>query len=413
MTAVPHPPDYLPRALADTFARALSALPVVVITGARQTGKSTLSLAMAPGPERLYLTLDDLDILDQARRAPQDLVARAPLLTLDEVQRSPDLLLEIKRAVDRERRAGRFILTGSANLLMMRQVSESLAGRASYLSLWPMTRREQLGLGQTGIWSQLLRTPRKDWPHLLAQSQAPRDDWRKLALRGGYPTPAHEMVNAEQRHFWFDGYLRTYLERDLQDLSAVEHLADFRRLMRAACLRLGNLLNQADLARDLSLPPSTAQRYLNLLETSYQLVRLPAYSVNRTKRLTKAPKIYWSDTGLAIYLTGEVEPRGAHLENLVLCDLLAWRSCQIPAPDIFYWRTSKGAEVDFVIENGDQLLPIEVKSGSRLSHRDARHLKVFLEEYSDLAGGGLILYDGEETFWLAEGVLAAPWWRVL
>lgn len=403
----------LPRALETTLTRALNAMPAVVVTGARQTGKSTLAHVLASDPERLYVTLDDLDVQDQARNAPEDLVNRADRMTLDEVQRSPDLLLAIKRAVDERREPGRFVLTGSANLLLMKEVSESLAGRATYLTLWPLTRHEQLGLGQTGIWDELLNTPVAEWPEIVRASETPRESWHELARRGGFPTPAHELSGHEERLFWFDGYLNTYLERDLRELSTIEYLADFRRLMRAACLRLGGLLNQADLARDVALAPSTVQRYLNLLEISYQLVRLPAYFVNRTKRLVRSPKIYWNDTGLALHVAGEREPRGAHLENIVLNDLLAWRGCRIPVPEILYWRTTTGAEVDFVIETENQLLPIEVKSARKLTVGDVKHLKTFLAEYPDLAPGGLVLYNGEETFWIARNILAVPWWRVI
>jgi hypothetical protein len=388
-------------------------LPVTVVSGARQTGKSTLVRYLASSGERLYVTLDDLDIRDQAARVPDELLRRADRMTLDEVQRSPDLLLGIKRAVDERREAGRFVLTGSANLLLMQQVSESLAGRAAYLTLWPLTRREQLGMGKAGIWSSLLENAPATWLDLVSNEPATPEPWPALARRGGYPTPAHELTESDDRQVWFDGYIRTYLERDLQGLSAVEHLPDFRRLMRAACLRIGNLLNQAELARDVALAPSTAQRYLNLLETSYQLLRLPAYAVNRTKRLTKAPKLYWSDTGLAMRLAGETGPRGAHLENLVLTDLLAWRDSQSSPIEILYWRTTKGAEVDFVVEAPERLLPIEVKTARKLEYRDSQHLRTFLSEYADIAPAALILYDGTETYWLADRVLAVPWWRAM
>ncbi|UCD24370.1 MAG: DUF4143 domain-containing protein, partial [Gemmatimonadota bacterium] len=216
----------------------------------------------------------------------------------------------------------------------------------------------------------------------------------------------------EDRDAWFAGYTATYLERDVQDLSAIEHLPDFRRLMRACCLRLGSLMNQADLARDVGIPPSTAQRYLNLLEASYQLIRLPAYSVNRTRRLTKSPKVYWTDTGLGMHLAGETEPRGAHLENLVVNELLAWRDSRVRPPEILYWRTTKGAEVDFVIEWQGQLLAIEVKAARKVGHRDTRHLRAFLQEYADIVRGGIVLHTGDELSWLARDVLAVPWWLV-
>ena len=299
-------------------------MPAVVVTGARQTGKSTLVEHLVSGKRR-YATLDDLDVLDAARRDPEVLVGGSTPITLDEVQREPGLLRAVKRAIDRDRAPGRFLITGSANLLLMRQVSESLAGRASYLTLWPMTRREQRGLGRCGRWEQLLATPDAGWHDLLTDSDDHAEDWRVLARHGGFPTPALTLSEAADRRIWFDGYVRTYLERDLQDLAAISALPDFRRLMRAACLRLGQLVNQTELGRDVALPQPTVNRWLNLLETSYFLVRLPAYAINRTKRLIKAPKAYWGDLGMALHLADVEEPSGAHFENLVLQDLLAWR----------------------------------------------------------------------------------------
>ena len=413
----------LPRLAADYLRRASRVSPVVVVMGARQTGKSTLVQTLPDLASRPYITLDDLAVLEQARTAPDDLVRRAPTLTIDEVQREADLVLAIKRAVDeqRPRAPGRFILTGSANLLLMRRVSETLAGRATYVNLWPLTRREQLGRGQAGRWDDLFQTRAAEWPSLLEAGDAPPADWRVLARAGGFPTPAYELAadgggardRDEERRIWFAGYVQTYLERDLQDLSAIENLVDFRRFMRATCLRLGNLLNQTELARDTGIAQSTVQRYLNLLETSFQLVRLQAYAVNRTKRLIKTPKVYWGDTGLAMFLADEATPRGAHLENLVLTDLIAWRDAQVRSPQVLYWRTAKGQEVDFVVERGEQLLAIEVKSGTRPTPADARPLRAFIEEYGDAVHGTLLLHDGRETFRLAERIVAAPWWQVI
>ena len=333
-------------------------------------------------------------------------------MTLDEIQREPDLLRAVKRAIDRDRTPGRFLLTGSANLLLMRQVSESLAGRASYLTLWPMTRREQRGLGRCGRWDELLDAPDAEWLDLLAAGEDASEDWRALARRGGFPTPALELAAAD-RAIWFDGYVRTYLERDLQDLAAISALPDFRRLMRAACLRLGQLVNQTELGRDVALPQPTVHRWLNLLETSYLLVRLPAYAVNRTKRLIKTPKLYWGDTGVALHLADAEEPSGAHLENLVLHDLLAWRDARNERAELTYWRTATGEEVDFVVESGGKLLPIEVKATARPRIGDAAQLRSFRAEYGKKARAGLLLHAGGTTEWLAPDVLAAPWWSVV
>ena len=402
----------IPRLVARSLADRLRVMPAVVVTGARQTGKSTLVQALAPGGRR-YFSLDDLDVVDSARRDPEVLVGGDQPVTLDEVQREPDLLRAVKRAIDRHRRPGQFLLTGSANLLLMRQVSESLAGRASYLTLWPMTRREQRGLGRCGIWDELLATPDEDWLDLVAAQPDDAENWQDLARRGGFPTPAVHMRTAHERSVWFDGYVRTYLERDLQGLSAIAALPDFRRLMRAVCLRLGQLVNQTELGRDVALAQPTVHRYLKLLETSYLLVRLPAYAVNRTKRLIKSPKLYWGDTGVALHLGGNDEPGGAHLENLVLHDLLAWRDARLDRAEVCYWRTAIGEEVDFVIEAGGRLLPIEVKATGRPRLGDAAHLRTFRAEYGRKARAGLLLHTGNTLEWLAPDVLAAPWWRVL
>lgn len=404
-------PALLPRLLSATLCDRLRIMPAVVVTGARQTGKSTLAHDLIPGNRR-FLSFDDLDLIEQVRRDAAALLEGSGPVTLDEVQREPEVLLAVKREIDRRRTPGRFLLTGSANLLLMRRVSESLAGRASYLTLWPMTRREQLGLGRAGVWDELIDADEADWLDTLAAQEDRSEDWRVLARRGGFPTPALQLATQKERAVWFDGYVRTYLERDLQDLSSIAALPDFRRLMRAACLRIGQLVNQTELGRDVALPQPTVHRYLNLLEISQLLVRLPAYAVNRTKRLIKAPKLYWGDVGLALHLAGLTEPGGAHLENLVLHDLLSWRDARGDRAEILYWRTATGEEVDLVIETDGRLLPIEVKATARPRLADAAALRAFRAEYGKTARAGLLLHAGSTLEWLMPDVLAAPWWAV-
>jgi hypothetical protein len=280
------------------------------------------------------------------------------------------------------------------------------------VKLWPLTRRERLGLGRTGIWSDLLATPVEQWEALVRAQAVPPADWIVESAMGGLPVPAHELRSDDARALWFDGYVETYLERDLQALATIENLGDFRRLLRAVAARVGTVANQAEIARDVGLSRPTAHRWLNLLETSFQIVRLNAFATNRTKRLVKSPKLYGSDVGLTRHLTGG-EATGAHLENLVLSDLIAWRELPTPRPELFYWRTVNQEEVDFVIEAGRTLLPIEVKATSRPGYTDARHLTSFRVEYGARVVGGLLLHGGEDTFWVAEGILAAPWWKVL
>jgi hypothetical protein len=382
--------------------------------GARQSGKTTLVRRLPSLADLPYLTLDDFDLRVHAEADPESVVARAPRLVLDEVQRARDLLIAVKRAVDDDpsRAAGHFVLTGSANLLMLKKVSETLAGRAVYVTLWPLTRRERHGLGRAGLWSELLDTPFPVWRDVLAGRDSPVEDWRDAVRLGGLPVPATGLATDGQRAVWFSGYVQTYLERELQALRAVESLADFRRLMRAAALRIGGLLNQTEVGRDVGIVQPQVHRFFNLLEASYQAIRLPAFAVNRTRRLIKAPKLYWSDTALALYLAGETEPRGAHLENLVLMDLMVWRDVLLPRPEVLYWRTATGLEVDLVVETPSRLLPIEVKASARVQPADAKGLEAFLDEYPDRTDGALLLHTGTDTFPLTRRVLAAPWWQM-
>lgn len=409
---------YLPRILEQSLDRAMGLFPVVVVTGARRTGKSTLVQSSPALRERQVITLDSPEAMSMALEEPRAFLSQLSAgggLTIDEVQRVPSLLLSVKEEVDKNKAPGRIILTGSANLLMMKAVADSLAGRARYLTLWPMTRREQLGLGTAGNWTEIIESDVMSWPELMNKSSAPRENWKDVVLRGGYPQAALDFPEREQgeiRNELFAGYAQTYLERDLRDLSDISSLTDFRRLMRAVCLQLGGFVAQTELARDVGIPRTTVQRYLNLLEVSYQLVRLEAFTVNRTKRLMKSPKYYWSDTGLALYLAGLTEPTGAHLENMIVTDLLAWKETQASRPEVLYWRTASGEEVDIVVEYKGKLLPIEVKATSNPGYKDAKHLRTFVNEYKDETVGALLLHDGDTTFWISEKVLAAPWWKV-
>lgn len=404
----------LPRAIAPLLETALRTMRVVVVTGPRQAGKSTLVRTHPQLKSRPYYSLDDSATLLRAQADRRAFVRSGPDMIIDEVQRDPELILTVKVVVDEQRpqRRGQFVLTGSANLLMMNHVSDSLAGRAYYVRLQPLTRREQQGLGTTGAWTQFFETPVEAWLDSVRASTASREDWREAVTRGGFPAAAVEIQDPQARSLWFEGYIATYLERDLRDLKAIASLPSFQALMQAAALRIGNLLNHAELARDVKMPATTVHDYLGLLETTFQATRLPPYARNRTKRLIKTPKLYWNDVGLALHLAGG-EPAGAHLENYVLTDLLAWRDTETPRPEITYWRTTSGAEVDFVIERQRKLLAIEVKASGAPTPRDAAHLVTFQSEYGSAVRGGLILHGGEETYWLGEKILAIPWWRVM
>jgi predicted AAA+ superfamily ATPase len=405
----------LPRLAERHLAAVLKAQPVAAVMGARQAGKSTLVRNTPALRDHLYLTLDSVEIRAQALDDPEALAGRAPRLILDEVQRAPDLVIAIKAAVDAEpRRPGRFVLTGSANLLAVKRVKETLAGRASYVTLWPLTRRERLGLGAAGCWSELADTPVSDWPDVLAAQTVPPAEWRDLAQRSGYPPVVSGGLDPAEQADWLQGYLDAYVERDVAELSQISRPLDLLRLMRAAAAHIGQVEHQVTWARTTGLATSTLSRWTDLLETTYQLVRIPAFSVNRTKRLTKSPKVFWSDTAMALHLAGLAEPTGHHLENLVVTDLQAWASSRSPRPAVMHWRTTGQIEVDLVIElPSGRLLPVEIKAAGKPGWSDILGLRAFLEEYDDLALGGLVIHGGTTTYRLSPKIVATPWWRVI
>lgn len=406
---------YQPRLAERHLTAVLASQPVAVLMGARQTGKSTLVRHAPALRDYRYLTLDSLDVRSHALEDPEGLVARGPNLIIDEVQRAPDLVIAVKAAIDAApRRPGQFVLTGSANLLAMKQVKETLAGRASYVTLWPLARRERLGLGAAGCWSDLVATPVANWQEVLERQTAPEEDWRAIVRRSAYPTVAVAGIPPEAQADWLQGYLDAYASKDLVELTRISRPLDLLRLMRAAAAHVGEVEHQTTWTRVTGLPRSTVSRWVDLLEVSYQLLRVPAYSVNRTKRLTRSPKLYWSDTAMSLHLASLQEPTGHHLENLVAMDLVAWCASQSERPAVFHWRTVDQREVDLVIELPTrQVMPVEIKAGANPGWNDIPGLRAFLDEYPDITLGGLVLHGGQRTYRLDARIIATPWWRVL
>lgn len=411
----------LPRAAEGALQRDLATFPVVVVVGPRQVGKSTLVRDSKLGRERLYLTLDELELLGEARSQPERLLGRAPRVTIDEVQRAPELLLAIKREVDRRRSPGRFLVTGSADVRAMKGVADHLPGRAVYLNLEPMSIAELAGTPGDTAWSDLFASKTADAAReVLAARRRRALDLEAQVLKGGLP-PAALTEDDEVRRRWFESYVRAWLERGPAELGSVADLPDLRRLMQATAARLGGLLNQADVARDVGLPRTTAHRNLSLLSVGLLLDLLPAFARSRGRRVVKSPKVYWRDPGLAAHLLGvsararlrEERGWGALLENMVLSNLRAWASSDDRATEIHYWRTASGREVDFVVEREGRVFPIEVKSSRRVTQADIAHLEAFLEEHRKTASFGIVLHDGTETEMPAPNVIATPFGAVL
>ena len=393
--------------MAAVLRSAVEANPVVVLTGARQVGKSTLLSNEEPFASWRYVTLDDFDALDAARRDPGALWAGASGVVLDEVQRAPMVLSAVKAAVDADPQL-HIALSGSANLLLMQHVSESLAGRAAYVELGPMTLGEIEGAEPTGILGDLLAG------QLPADGTVRREDPLPHMTRGMMPRLIG--VTEERSAAWWEGYVATYLERDLRQLSHVESLPDFRRVMEMLALRQGQILNQSEVGRDAAVTQPTAHRYINLLETSSLLTRLPAFAVNRTKRIVKSPKPYWFDSGAASFLSGHYSvdslatsrEAGGAFEGLVMQHLAVLARLLTPKARLHYWRTTTGLEVDCVLEHGRRLVAFEFKLADRVRLSDAGALRVFMQEYPE-AASGVVVYTGGEVQLLADDIVALPW----
>ncbi|MBI1942888.1 MAG: ATP-binding protein, partial [Betaproteobacteria bacterium] len=294
---------YRARALAPLARRALREMPVVAITGLRQSGKSTFLLREKGLAGRRYRTLDDPAQLAAARADPGGFVRSDEPLAIDEAQKCPELLPEIKREVDRDRRPGRYLLSGSANFALLKGVTESLAGRALYLTLHPFTRRELRGRCST---PPLLRRA-FDAASPPKRQEAPAPIGPRAILRGGFPPVC--LGRARESALWFRGYEQTYLERDVRGLARIGDLAPFRTLLQLAALRTAQVLGASELGRDAKLNAATVARYLSLLEASFVIRRIAPFLANRASRLIKSPKLYIADSGLAGHLTGVDEAR--------------------------------------------------------------------------------------------------------
>lgn len=397
------------RRLAAKLRRGMEQFPVTVLTGARQVGKSTL--LQHEFPEFTYLTFDDYALREQARLDPQSLWANTDRLIIDEAQKLPAIFDAIKLTVDQAGSARKFILSGSANLLLMQGVTESLAGRAFYLELLPLTWGEEHGHPTPDNFAALWRA---DQP--IPEETVAGIEPLSFLLRGFMPRLTALSSHDEVLN-WLESYVRTYLERDLRELSQVDSLVDFRKVMQALALRTGNILNQSDVAKDSGISLSTTHRYIKLLEISNIIERVPAFSINRGKRLVKSPKLFCVDPGLAVFLSGYYDAAslagsrelGHFFETMVYFHLRALCEGMTPKAGLHYWRTVSGREVDFVIEHGRRLLAFEVKHTTNPTAFDIKNLLAFLDAYPETIQGVLV-HAGDQIKRLHTRVVAVPWW---
>jgi predicted AAA+ superfamily ATPase len=399
---------YRPRALARLVREALEDMPVVVVTGLRQSGKSTFLQKEKGLAGRRYVTLDEPAQLAAARSDPAALVRSDEPITIDEAQKCPELLPAIKREVDQRRRPGRFLLSGSANFALLESITESLAGRALYLTLHPFTRRELEGRLEPAPFVR--RTFDAAEP---PRRPASRGISPHAIVVGGLPPVC--LGETRTPVLWFRGYEQTYLERDVRALSRIGDLIPFRTLLQLAALRTGQVLSASELGRDAKLNASTTARYLGILEASFVITRLAPYLANRASRLIKSPKLYFTDSGLASYLAGLDESRlgagdpmwGPLLETYLAQNLASILESDWPEARLAYWHVQGRHEVDFVIESGRECMAIEVKATGRWDERDLAGLRAFLD-YTPRCRVGLLAYGGTETVKLADRLWAAP-----
>lgn len=402
----------IPRHAAARLREALADRPVVLLHGARQTGKTTLAraLAAADHPAR-YVTFDTLTALSAARGDPAGFLAgiEGPVV-LDEVQRVPDLFVSIKAAVDRDRDPGRFLLTGSANVLLVPRLSESLAGRMEIVPLWPFSQGEIERVVEGFVDAMFDEAA----PALGAAARGVA--LAERVLRGGYPE-AVAMGSAERRSAWFDAYLTTILGRDVRDLANIEGLTELPRLLALVAARPMALLNYAELVRSAGLAQSTLKRYFALLEAVFLVRTLRPWHANIGKRMVKTPKVMLCDSGLAAHLMGIDDARlaqdrmllGGLLESFVAMEITKQIGWSTSAPALYHFRTHEGDEVDLVLERrSGTLVGIEVKCAATVTGTDFKGMRTLAQAAGRRFHRGVVLYTGTEVVSFGTRLHAMP-----
>ncbi len=397
------------RHLRRRLAEALRDTPVVLLVGARQVGKTTLAKSVGDERQAGYLTMDDASVLAAATADPWGFISeRQGPVVLDEVQRAPALFPAIKQAVDMNRSPGRFLLTGSANVLALPKVSESLVGRMEVLTLRPFSQGELRGVRE-GFLDGLFQ-------RRLPPFQAKGDyDVVGSALKGGYPEA--EGRSSPRRAAWFDAYLQTLLARDIRELANVEGLSTLPLLLELLSHRAASLVNYAAISRDAGIAQTTLKRYIALFEHTYLVHLVPAWAKKPSKRLVKSPKLHFVDTGLLCRLAGwtratlrdDRRSLGVLQENFVLAELLKQSGWANERYGLYHFRTSSGREVDLVLESEDRrIVGIEVKSGRTVTEGDFRGLEALRQTAGGRFHHGIVLYGGEERLPFGSRLHALP-----
>jgi len=418
--------EYVERSITDILLSKINKEQIIVLTGARQTGKTTLCEYMLPDKLDMPCTYISFDDPDERLRFQGSGIAilesiATPLIVLDEVQKIPALFEQLKYVADKRKKdAGTrndvFILTGSSQLILLKNIKETLAGRVSLLNLYPFSLSEALRSKNapfiTRIWNdRALAAADAERFNLISSEQCRtavqvRDEHRKW---GGYP-PVWQKDDTSDKFNWLKDYRKTYVERDLSDVGQVANIDTFVLTQKLLCARTGKLFSLSEVARDASLTVNTVKRYVNLLAASFQCYLVPPYYENICKRLIKSPKIYFPDPGLNRVILGEMTiEHGASYESWVFSEILKWKQLQPIEPDLYFYRTSAGMEVDFLIAGEETILPVEVKSSEKVAYVDGRAIESFMQE-NKRAALGIIVYPGKSLTEVRKDIWAVPDW---
>jgi predicted AAA+ superfamily ATPase len=389
---------YRHRLLIGPLWEALADTPVVVVAGPRQGGKSTLAEHVVVDADGTWLTLDDAAVLDAARTDPVGFVTgRRGLVGIDEAQRVPELLLAVKAEVDRERRPGRFLLTGSTRFLGAPKLADSLAGRMEALTLWPFT---QVELGNSGAAPELIDRAFGDDLSGLHPPAVSKADVLERTVAGGF-LPALERSD-RRRTAWYDSYVQGVIDREVRSLTDATYLRELPRLLRLCAARTSGELNVTDLARDIGLSRTTTDSYLAHLEAVFLVQTIPAWSTNLTARVVHRPKLTITDTGLAGRLLGgrlrtDADLAGRLIETFVAGELRAQSEWSESRPGLFHFRDRDGSEVDLILESGDgRVVGIEVKAGATIRSDDLRGLRLLEQRLGSDFAAGIVLCTAPE-----------------
>lgn len=400
------------RNILNNILEALSDTPVVFLRGARQTGKSTLVRKISNGPyPARYVTLDNATVFSAASADPTGFLAGVEKpVVIDEAQRVRKLFLAIKEDVDQNRTPGRYLLTGSANILTIPKVADALAGRMELLTLWPLSISE-LKEGGENILDAFFD---RGFPNRFHPGTD--FDLAESIVAGGFPEPVQRSSH-RRRRAWFESYITTILDRDVRDLAQIQDLAVLPRLLQFLAARTATLHNQSEVSRSSGIPNSTLSRYLTLLEMTFLVQTLPAWSPNLGKRLVKAPKLFMVDTGLACHLLGideegfrqSGEIAGRVFENFVVLELFKNASWSDEPVRLYHFRSQAGQEVDVVIErSGGEVVCVEIKLSASPSPRDFDGLKVLREHLGNKFVRGILIYTGTEIVPFEKDLHAVP-----